>query len=60
MKLQNYTLPDQHMAYVFTMVRRRNVEMIYNWGEKILKDLIRARIGSNYQKQIDTSNVAML
>ena len=49
MKPQKYTLPDHHTAYVFTMVKKRNVAILCNWGERVLKDLIRARIGSNYQ-----------
>ena len=49
MKPQKYTLPDQHTAYVFTMVRKRNVANLCNWGEKVLKDLIKVGIGSSYQ-----------
>ena len=30
MKPQKYTLPDQHTAYVFTMVRKRNVAILCN------------------------------
>ena len=49
MKPQKYTLPDQHVAYVFTLAKKRNVVFLYNWGEKVLKDLIKAGTGSNYQ-----------
>ena len=49
MKPQKYTQLDQHVAYVFTLARKRNVVILCNWGEKVLKDLIQARIGSNYQ-----------
>ena len=43
MKPQKYTLPDQHVAYVFTLAKERNVVVLCNWGEKVLKDLIQAR-----------------
>ena len=51
MKLQKYTQPDQHVAYVFTLARKRNVVIFCNWGEKVLKDLIQARTSSNYKSK---------
>ena len=39
MKPQKYTQPDQHVAYVFTLARKRNVIILCKWGEKV-KDLI--------------------
>ena len=49
MKPQKYTLPNQHVAYVFTLAKKRNAVILCNWGEKVLKDLIRAGTSSNYQ-----------
>ena len=52
MKSQKYTQPDwHHVAYVFTLVRKRNVFILCNWGEKVLKDLIQARTRSNYKSK---------
>ena len=48
MKPQKYTLLDPHAAYTFTQARKRNVVILCNWGEKILKDLIRAGTSTNY------------
>ena len=49
MKPQKYTLPDQHVAYVFTIAKKRNAVILCNWGDKVLKDLIRLGTSSNYQ-----------
>ena len=40
MKPQRFTQPDQHVAYVFTLARKKNIVILCDWGEKVLKDLI--------------------
>ena len=48
MKPQKYTLLDPHASYTFTQARKRNVVILCDWGENILKDLIRAGTSTNY------------
>ena len=39
------------MAYVFTLARKRNLVILYNWGEKVLKDPIQVGTSSNYNSK---------
>ena len=48
MKPQKFTQPDQHVAYVFTLARKKNMVILCDWGEKVLKDLIQAGVSTNY------------